>query len=177
MRRKKNMKKIIISVIFFTFFCCFVFGQQVVGNPFAVPSTAPSSSQPLPSVKVEQKKATTTTAVTAVVAEKVEYLIVPSELAGAVVHGDYDSWKLSKTVGKDGETDIPLKKGWLYLLEKDGKFFYPNGDPCIAWWSYAVYLGDHKWQNTCDLSKEDQQPENAKDFKPYEVLWPKWPKK
>jgi len=144
-----------------------IFGQ-VVGNPFSLPSTAPSapSAQSSPSAKVEQK------APTNVVAEKVEYLTVPPELEGAIVHGDYDNWKLSKTVGKDGKTDVLLKKGWLYLLEKDGVYYYPNGDKCIAWWSYAIYLGDHKWQNTYDLSRKDQQPQEAKDFKPYEVFWP-----
>lgn len=174
------MKRVILVMIVVLISVFWVSAQSAVGNPFAVPSdgASPVSSVPAPSVSSTSAKTSGSGSEiqiqlhVQVPAEIMEYLTAPKELAGCIVHGDYDGWKLSKKIGEDGKTDIPLKEGWLYILEKDSShYFYPNGDACIAWWTYAKYLGGGKWLNTCDLTKE--QPPEAKNFKPYEVKWPK----
>lgn len=173
------MKKIMMIFVAVFLACGFlVSAQAVVGNPFATGSFGGNGTvtvqEPKPSVQVQvqaqtQGKKSEAVAVPLVV----EYLMVPKELEGAVIHGSYDDWKLSKTVGPEGKTEVILKEGWFYLLEKDKKFFYPNGDACVAWWSIAKYLGGGRWLNTYDLSTKEKQPIEAKDFKPYEVKWPK----
>ena len=169
------MKKVLIVFVAVFFVIGWVSAQQVVGNPFATGSFGGSGTATVPEVKpstpvpaqVQEKKPETPAV------PVVQYLVVSKELEGATIHGSYDDWKLSKTVGTDGKTDIVLKEGDMYLLEKNKKYFYPNGDACIAWWSLAKYLGGGKWLNTYDLSTKDKQPPEAKDFKPYEAKWPK----
>ncbi|HOC96557.1 MAG TPA: hypothetical protein PLM63_02480 [bacterium] len=101
----------------------------------------------------------------------IQFLYVHPNLEGGIVISNENNYPVINdfTVHVGGKTFVRLVEHSIYIIEKDGKFYYPNGDLCpVGKDGRAIYLGDNKWINTC---YQDQDPKNIKKIA-YQVIWP-----
>ena len=75
-------------------------------------------------------------------------------------------------VKENGKTNIMLEQGASYVINFNGKMYYPNGDECTVPYACAMYLGDNAWVNTADFIALKKM---GIDFNQYLVIWPLWP--